>query len=171
MKIMLALCALLFSLATQANTPWLKKPVLYFYQDNTILAQRIGTDEDITNKAQQVYDAFVKNTASIKKTENEQPFYFVIVFNDKGAVKSWIQSEDKERREVLESTAKKVLKEVQFKSLSGSTAIAFYFGIEGLTKSLETKPPILEEWDEIIEKSKKITASDLFDQLLAVSNK
>lgn len=166
MKKMLALCALFFGIATQANTPWLKKPALYFYQDNTILTQRIGTDEDINTKAQQVYDSFVKNTAAIKKTENEQPFYFVIVFNDKGAIKSWIKSEDKERRKLLEKTAKKVLKEVQFKSLSGSTAIAFYFGIEGQTKPLEAKPPILEEWHEIIDKSKKITASDLFDQLL-----
>lgn len=170
MKIMLALCALIFSIATQADTPWLKKPALYFYQDNTILAQRIGTDQDINTKAQQVYDAFVKNTATIKKAENEQPFYFVIVFNDKGAIKSWIKSEDKERREVLESTSKKVLKEVQFKSLSGSTAIAFYFGIEGQTKMLEAQPPILEDWHEIIDKSKKITASDLFDQLLTEKN-
>jgi hypothetical protein len=167
MKLALTLCILLFSMTIHADTPWLKKPTLYFYQDNSILAQKIGTDDEINSKAQQVYDTFIKDTAGIAKTNTEQPFYFVVVFNDKGDVKSWIKTEDQAKKRSLERTAKKAIRKTSFKSLSGATAIAFYFGIEGKADAFKAKPPILEEWDKIIKQSGKITASNLFEQLLA----
>lgn len=167
MKIAIALFALLLSITAQANTILIKKPVLYFYQDNTTLNQRIGSDEDINKKAQQVYDAFKKNSEKIKAGANEKPFYLVVVFNDKNTMRYWIETENNERKKTWEKIAKKSIKNIPFKTTSGSAAIAFYFGIEGNNDPLSAKPPILSAWDETIEKSKKITANDLFDQLLA----
>ncbi|MDO8344649.1 MAG: hypothetical protein Q7T48_15715 [Cellvibrio sp.] len=166
MKITLFFLTMLFGTLALAEDSWLKKPNLYFYQDNTILQERIGSDTDINNLATLVNDAFIKEAKKLKKTADEKPISLVIVFNDSGKVKHWVETSNTKRQKEWEKIAKKALKDIPFKSLSGSTAIAFRFGIEGHNEDLPVNPPIVQAWDEIINKSGKISASALFDKLL-----
>lgn len=166
MKLLLIFSFIFLANAALAETPWLKRPVIYFYQDNNIILERIGSDEEVNKKSALISNIFLNKSASIKKHENEKPFYLVVIFNDKGKLKFWIDSEDKKREKEWTDFAKNALADIPFKSKIGSTAIAFYFTLEGSNEGYPAKPPILKAWDSEIEKHKKIGASELFNKIL-----
>lgn len=167
MKMLTILFSLLLSSIASAETPWLKKPAIYYYQEATTVANRVGSDEAINKESQKISDAFLKKSAGLKKLNDEKPIFLVVMFNEKGDLKYWVDSEDEKRAKEWEKYAKKALKEVSFKTSEGSVALAYYFGIVDGTSDLPKNPPILKAWYGEIDKHDKIGAGALFDQIMA----
>lgn len=166
MKTLIICLSILFCLSahSQEVKPW--RPVIYFYQDPSILKERIGDEVAVNDLIQNINEKFLKNIISFSAINDDKAVDLIVVFNAKGQKKVWVSTTDTAMKGKYFEAANKMLKEVKIKAHQGVTGLALHYSANGNVQ-MEKNPPIPAEWDRVIKAKKQIGTTELFNLLLS----
>lgn len=154
----------IFSAQCFAEDEWLGHASIYTYQDNNIISQSMGSYDDFEKVSGQLATAYSKLANDLAPL-TDRAFQLVVLFDESGNTAFWIVNANNSQQHLRE-LANQALQQVELKTINGPLGLAINFNRIGLKEPLSSKPPIPEEWDAIVNKHQRVTATELFQLLL-----
>ncbi len=148
-----------------ADNEWLGKATVHNYLSNDMIIERMGSNEHFDNVVWELITQYTKRANDLPPITDEA-IQMVILFNDVGDKKIWVINENDSQQQSIRDLANQVLGKLELKTLSGVLGFSLAFKRVGQSNPTSTRPPIPKEWDTLISKNKRISASDLFQLLL-----